>query len=230
MSIVYGASCRISGSGPRRLSLAQSTATRTRSPASPGSSRLSSPSGMKPYSCGSGAGPARYMNASLPSARSASVIASSEPSASPSGFSWVVTRNRSCVRSASTTRSRSALFVAVVACDELIDQPRHPDALLDRRIVVKGQLRGPLHSQLPCEPRLQHAVRGGKPVERPVALPLRAEDAHVDRRLTEVRRRVDAGHRHETDPRVLQLADRLREDGSERLVHAAHPFRHGRLT
>ncbi len=48
---------------------------------------------MKPYSAGSGTAPARYMTASFPSWSNASFAASSEPSASPSGFSCVVRRN-----------------------------------------------------------------------------------------------------------------------------------------
>src|SRR5829696_7287666 len=225
MSIVYGASWRTSGSGPRRLSFAQSTATSTRSDASAGTSRLSSSSGMKPYSCGSGAGPARYMNAFLPSARSARVIASSDPSASPSGFSWVVTRKRSWARSTSTTRSRSARFVVVVS-DELIDQPRHADAVFDRGIVVKGQLRSPLQSELLRQPRLEHAVGRREPLERARALAVRAENADEDVRLAEVGRRTDARDRHEPDPRILQLSHRLRQHGPDRFVHATHAFGH----
>ena len=82
--------------GPRRRSLAQSRAMTTRSEASSGSSRRRSASAMKPYSPGSGTAPARYMTASFPSWSNARFAASSEPSASPSGFSWVVRRNRLC--------------------------------------------------------------------------------------------------------------------------------------
>ena len=77
-----------------------------------------------------------YMTASLPSCRSASVIASSEPSASPSGFSCETTTKRSCSRSASATacRSRRVIFVS----GELVDQAGHAHAALDRRIVSKA--------------------------------------------------------------------------------------------
>src|SRR5258708_14187077 len=205
MSIVNGAVCRISGSGPSRLSFAQSTATSTRSPASAGTVRLSSSSAMNEYSPGSGAPPARYMNASLPSPRSASVIASSDPSASPSGFSCVVTRKRSCARSASTTAARSACCCVVVACDEVIDQFRHPHTLFDRGIVLERQRRRSLHSQLLREPRLQRAVRGLEPLEAAQPLLLRAEDADEHARLFQVGRRLDAGDRHEADARILAI-------------------------
>src|SRR4051812_36663402 len=133
---------------------------------------------MNAYSRGSGGPPARYMTTSLPRSRSASVIASSEPSASPSGFSWVTTRKRSCSRNAAATACRSVCVV--ILGSELVDQATHPHAPLDRRIVLERQLRGPLHSELPREAALQHAVRGLGPDERPQPLLLRAEHAHVD--------------------------------------------------
>src|SRR6266536_1122847 len=225
MSIVNGDWCRISGSGPSRLSLAQSTASRTRSPAQSGTVRFSSSRGMNAYSPGSGAWPARYMYAALPSCRSASVAASSEPSASPSGFSCVVTRKRSCERSASTTASRSA-FWFVVVCDELIDQLRHANALFDRRIVLERHLRRALQPQLARDPPLQHPVRGLEPDHRLLALARGAEDADEDGRLPKIGRRVDTGDRDEADARILQLADGLSEHLAQGFVHAPHPASH----
>src|SRR5215211_2314508 len=221
MSIVNGDWCRISGSGPSLLSLAQSTASRTRSSAPFGSCRFNSPSGMNVYSPGSGACPARYMYASLPSWRSASVVASSDPSASPSGFSCVVTRKRSRVRSASTTASRSASCV-VVLWDELIDQLRHSNALCDRGIVFERQLRRSLEPHLGRDASLQHPVRRRESRKRLLALSVRAEDAHEDLRLTQVAGRLDARHGHEADARVLQLAHGFGEHRAQRLVHATH--------
>src|SRR5207244_7597543 len=119
--------------------------------------RASPSKGMNEYSRGRGESPARYITVSLPSWRSASVVASSEPRASPSGFSCVTTRKRSCARSASATASRS-----LVVWGELIDQLCHAHAALDRRIVLEGQLRGPLHSKLACKSSLQQAMCGGE--------------------------------------------------------------------
>src|SRR3970040_1808641 len=140
---------RISGSGPSRLSFAQSTATRTRSPASSGSVLCSRSSAMKWYSFGGGVSPAGYPALSVPSSPRARCKASNDPSASPSGFSWVVIRKRSWSRIASTTAARS-----VVVWGELIDQLGHAHAALDGRIVLEGELRGPLHLQLPAQARL----------------------------------------------------------------------------
>src|SRR5512133_1832708 len=109
------------------------------------------------------------MTASLPSESSASFIANSDPSASPSGFSCVVTRKRSCERSASTTASRSA-FCVVVVCDEVIDQLRHANTLFDRGIVLERQLRRALQPQLVRDSPLQDAVRRFEPGERLRAL------------------------------------------------------------
>src|SRR5581483_12314810 len=166
--------------------------------------------------------PLRYMTASLPSCRSASVIARSDPRESPSGFSWLTTTNRSFARSASATALRS-----LVVWGELIDEVGHAHAALDRRIVLEGQLGGPLHPELAREPALQEAVGGRQPLERRLPLPRRAEHADVDGRVPQVRRRDDAGDRDEADPRILQFEHRVREDLADRLVHPAHPLGHG---
>src|SRR5689334_6197817 len=108
------------------------------------------------------------MTLSLPSESSASFSPRIEPSASPSGFSWVTSRKRSCSRRALATAFRS------LVCGELIDQPRHADPPLDRRIVLERQLGSPLQAQLPCNARLEYAVRCGEPCQRRASLPLRA--------------------------------------------------------
>ena len=54
-----------------------------------------------------------------------------------------------------------------------------------------------------------------------------AEHADVDGRVAQVGSRVDAGHRDEADPRILQLGKRLREHLPHRLVHPAHALAHG---
>src|SRR5438874_1282367 len=178
MSSVSGTRPRTSSS-PIRLSFAQSRATRTRSDTSSGQRRRSSASGMKPYSPGSGASLWRTITLSLPSWSNASLVASREPSASPSGFSWVVSVNRSWPRIAPTTAARSL----AVVWGELIDQLRHLDPPLNRRIVFERQLGSPLHPQLAREPRLQDGVRSLQSLERPFSLPLRAEDRHEHARL-----------------------------------------------
>src|SRR2546423_2084296 len=113
--------------------------------------------------------PPRNMTLSLPSASSPSFSARIDPSASPSGFSCVTRRKRSRSRRASATAPSS--FVG----GELIDQLRHPHPPLDRRIVLEGQLGGPLHSQLSRDSRLQDAVGGRQTGERRLALALRPE-------------------------------------------------------
>src|SRR5919198_1954960 len=222
--IVSCARSSTAGSGPSRCSFAQSSATSTRSGASGGSSRRRPSSGMNPYSRGSGASPYRYISLSLPRLSRASFIASSDPSASPSGFSWVTIRKRSWERSVSAT----ALSSSLVPWRELIDQLRHADPALDRRIVLERQLGGSLHSEFPRDTRLQDSVRCGQPGQRLLALALSAEDADEDGRVPQIRGRLDAGDGDEADPRVLQLADRLREHLAHRLVHPPHSLGHSR--
>src|ERR687887_1340437 len=202
-SMTSGARSRIDGSAIR-VSFAQSTASRTRVSASSGQSRCSPSSAMNAYSPGRGASPWSVITASLPSCLSPSFAARSDPSASPSGFSCVVTRKRSCERRASTTVARS--FVS----GELIDEFCHADPALDRRIVLEGQLGGSFDSQLPRDAGLEDAVGGGETCQALLALPLRPEDADEDPRVAEIRRGADAGDGDEADPWILQVADPFR--------------------
>src|SRR4051812_28564109 len=205
---------------PVRFALAQSSATSTRSDTSGGSSRRSDSSSMNPYSCGSAIVPARNMTLSLPSCARACCMPRIEPSASPSGFSCVTSRKRSFARIASATAPSSLVW------GELIDQLRHPNPPFHGRIVFEGQLRGPLQPELPADPALEDAVGRAERRHGLLALALAAENADVDARLTEVRRRVDAGHGDEADPRVLQLEQPFRQHLADGLVHTAHPLRH----
>src|SRR6266516_41956 len=200
-----------SGTRPRtsgsaiRLSFAQSTARRTRSATSSGQRRCRSPSGMNPYSPGSGASPCSTMTVSLPNCSRASLAASSEPRASPSGFSCVVRTKRSCSRIASATAVRSL----AVVWGELIDQLCHADPTFDRRIVLEGQLRGPFHAQLAGKLGLQQRMGGLEAVDRLSPLSLGAEDGHVDPCVPEVGRGFHSRDRDEADPGVLYLPDRF---------------------
>src|SRR5262245_16397287 len=191
MSIDSGAAESTSGGSCVRCAVALSRAMITRSPTSSGSA-LDRPSSVrKPYSGGSARSPPRYITLSLPRVSSASFIARIDPRASPSGFSWVTRRKRSLARIASATALSS-----LPICGQLVDQLAHPDALLHRAIVFEGQLRGPLHSQLVGEPRLEHAVGGGEPVQGRPARLLRTEHADEDACMPEIRGRLDAGDGH----------------------------------
>src|SRR5436190_12048810 len=223
MSIVSGACSRRLRSWPSRSSFAQSSATSTRSAASAGGSRRSSSKGMNEYSSGSGASPYRYIAVSLPSESSASFVARIEPRASPSGFSCVTRRKRSWERSASATACKSLVFLL---WGELIDELRHADPTLDRRIVFERQLGSPLHSQLAGQAGLEQPMCRREPGQRLLALRLGAEHAHEHPRMAQIRGGLDAGHGDEADPRVLQLPYALRDDLAHGLVDAAHPFVH----
>src|SRR5262245_26985008 len=143
--------------------------------------------------------PPRNMTTSLPSRSRPSFIPRIEPSASPSGFSWVTRRMRSWARTASTTAATS--FIR----RELVDELRHPHASFHRRIVFEGQLRSPLETQLPCDARLEHAVGGGEAGQALLALPLRPEDADEDSSVPQVGGRLHPGDRDEPDAGVLEL-------------------------
>src|SRR4051812_15778414 len=184
-----------------RRSFAQSTAISTRSPRSIGSSRCTSLRSRKPYSAGVGALPERYITTFLPRSRRPSATPSIEPSASPSGFSCVTTRKRSCARIASAT-ARTPALVSLLCIGlilgkvrrQIIDQLRHPYAALDGIIVRERQHRRPAQAELPTELRLQDTARGLEARERRGALLVVAENGDEDPRLSKVGRDMHAGH------------------------------------
>src|SRR6266511_376997 len=133
---------------------------------------------------------------------------------------------RSWPRIASATAVRSL----AVVWGELIDQLRHAHAALDRRIVLEGQLGRSLHSELLRESRLKHGVRRLKPGKCLRLFSLRPEDGDEDARMAEIGGRLNAGHGHEADPRILELPNRLREDLADRLVDATHAMGHARYS
>src|SRR5919201_1686739 len=110
------------------------------------------------------------MTTSLPSWSSASFVASIEPSASPSGASCVVTRNRSCERITSAAAAGS-----VVDGRDFIDETGHPHPVLDRGIVLERQAGSPLEAQLAVDARLQDPVRALERDQRLLPPPLGAE-------------------------------------------------------
>src|SRR6266540_3434031 len=225
MSTDNGTRPSTSGSA-MRLSFAQSTASNTRSETSSGQRRRSPASGMNAYSPGRGASPTRTMTESLASWASPSFSASSDPSASPSGFSCVVMRKRSWSRIASAT----AVSSLAVVWGEFIDQLGHADPALYRRIVLEGQLWGSFEPQFTRDPRLQHRVSRLQAGERLRALALRAEDGHEDARVPQVGRRLDSGHGDEPDARILELSDSFGQHLPDRLVDAAHSLGHARYS
>ena len=93
--------------------------------------------------------PERYMTTSFPSARRPSVAPSSEPSASPSGFSCAdddepLLRAEDVGNCLKVTRLRLGHCRPILAPREvrrkLVDQLRHPNAALDRSIVCERQV------------------------------------------------------------------------------------------
>ena len=91
------------------------------------------------------------ISASLPSSRSTPCIATSEPSASPSGFSCVTRRKRSFWRTASRTCSRVPAVGGahrVLLGEQLLDVHR----AVGRLVVDERQRRRALHPQLASRP------------------------------------------------------------------------------
>ena len=140
----------------------------------------------------------------------------SEPSASPSGFSWVVSRKRSPLRSASSTCSRGPATVASALMRSPCSRRRSSSDLLDQRVQLRGRgrRRQAKVSVGVCFIRscgaivaLQEAVRASAgPSSVASRSLLVAEHADVDLRVAQVGAGLDGGHGHEADPRVLQLA------------------------
>jgi hypothetical protein len=136
-------------------------------------------------------------------------MARSDPRASPSGFSWVVTMKRSWLRRTSATAARSTAVVFVGI--ELIDEPGEARTPLNRRIVLKRQLWGSLQMELAVHVALEDTVRGLQAGEGGIPLLRGSEHADIDGGLAKVRARGHAGHGHEADARILEGGDALGE-------------------
>src|SRR5918998_5181084 len=173
---------RCSAAAGVRSTLPQSRNTSTRSPRSGGGSVTSPSSSMKRYSYGSGNSSAgRKAAASLPSAASTCCIAASEPTASPSGRSCVVSRNLSLSRSVASACSRvgreplSDTSVPGLALEQLLD----PLRAVERVVVDEVERRRVLEVQLLRHAALEETVRRPQPIERAPAHGAGAQDGHV---------------------------------------------------
>ena len=156
---------------------------------------------MNVYSAGSRAPPTRYISVSLPSCRRASVSARSEPSASPSGFSCVVTRKRECARAPPRPTPYQSPVLSSVSGAALVDQLRHPHAALDRRIVLEHQVE----ACASASSRLTRACRtpcADWSASRLCSRFRSPPRTLVHARVSQVGRSLDAGDRDEADARV----------------------------
>src|SRR5689334_17671169 len=132
---------------------------------------------------------------SLPSWPSKWCMPRSEPSASPSGPSWAVSRKRSRERSSATTCSMADAATASVML--VLEQPRDPHALFDGVVVAEREGRGALHPRLGRDLRLQDAMRRAQASECRLALLLGAEHADVHLGGTKVWAGLHGCHGHE---------------------------------
>src|ERR1700761_24367 len=176
-----------------RSMLPQSRNTIVRSPTSAGGSETSPSRGRKPYSWGSGRSWASMnMTQSLPISVRIARIATSEPIASPSGFSWATTTSRPASRSSERTRSRAersplavtGLLLGLALL--LVDQLRDAHPLVHRVVVLEGERRRVLERQLIGEAPLEEAVGRAQAIHAGHALGVAAENAHVDASVAEI--------------------------------------------
>src|SRR5918992_3114315 len=172
----------------------QSRNTSTRSARSSGGSVTSPSRWMKRYSYGSGNSSAvRKATASLPSAVRTCCIAASEPTASPSGRSCVVSRNLSLLRSVAIACSRvgreplSDTSVPGLALEQLLDPLRAVEGV----VVDEVERRRVLEVQLLRHAPLEEAVGRAQPVKRAPADAAVAQDGHVHPRLAQVWTGID---------------------------------------
>src|ERR1700760_3015218 len=217
----------------------------TRSAMSAGAWWKTFSSGRKRYSIGSGNSfAARNITESLPSLVSRWCMPSSEPSASPSGPSWAVSKKRSWERISSIMRSKSLPTVPLAALNSAVsaatsaaevvvisvillalravEQARDPHPFLDRVVVMEGQGRRPFHPLLGGDARLDHTVRGTQRLQRIVALGFVSEHADVDPRRAQVGAGFDPRHGDESEPGIGEFGDRRGDDLAQRLVDPPH--------
>src|SRR5437588_7458376 len=208
-----------------RSRLPQSRNTTVRSSRSSGGA-LSSPSvARNSYSRGRGSSRSSMKGRqSLPSAWSTIVMATSEPRASPSGFSCVTAISFSAERSSSSTCSRvERRPFSGIGLRRGVQQRRDAHASVDRLVVLKRQGGRALERQLGRDPALEEAVSRAQPVQGGRAHRLLAEHADVYPGMAQVWAGLYSGHGHKSDARVLQiLRDGLTEHSSHRLIDATH--------
>src|SRR4051794_32038096 len=164
---------------------------------------------------------------SLPRAVRTLCMPTSEPSASPSGFSCVTRAKRCAPRISSRTCSREEAPPFSLIGAHL------PQDLLDARGALGGvvvdelQRRRALHPQLSAHPRLQDAVGGLQPRQRRLALLVRSEHADEHPRMAQVGTRLYVGDGHESDAGVLEvLKNCVAQHLAHRLVDATHARAH----
>src|SRR5688572_2637970 len=159
---------RSSAAAGVRSMFPQSRNTKIRSLRSSGGSVTRPSRWMKRYSYGSGNSSAvRNATASLPSAVSTCCIAASEPTASPSGRSCVVSRNLSWSRSVASAWARVAEEpLSDTSVDLALDQLLDPLRAVEGVVVDEVERRRVLEVQLVRHPPLEEAVRGAQAVER----------------------------------------------------------------
>src|ERR1035437_863358 len=146
-------------------------------------------SDRKRYSSGTGRSRASMnIRQSLPIVVRISRIATSEPSASPSGFSCVTTTSFSAARSSSSTRSRSdrSPFSAIfgLPADRRlapgVQQLGDSHPAVDRRVIFEADRRRMLEFQLAGHTVLEESVRRAEALHALRSRQLVAEHADVD--------------------------------------------------
>src|ERR1700744_4862402 len=185
MLMVWPELCWSTSAAGLRSMLPQSRNTSVRSSRLSGAEVTSPSSCRKWYSYGSGNSPsAMNIRQSLPTAVSRCWVATSDPSASPSGFSWVTTISFADPRSPSSAacrpeRSIGSTRLPLVIVVILREQFSDPHSTVDRFVVVERERRRVLQSQLGGETLLQIAVRRAQALKAVLATSVVAEDAYV---------------------------------------------------
>src|SRR5918992_1477547 len=206
-----------------RSMLPQSRNTTVRSPTSAGGSPTRSSKVHSRYSHGRGNSSGDMnMTVSLPSCLRIQCMASSEPSASPSGFSWVVRSSLSAWRSSSTTWPCSVATGGIrVFFQKLADS--HPP--INRLVIEELQGRCPLEAKFGGDRPLQKTVGGTQARERRSPLILPTQHTYVNAGVAKVWRGFDRSYRDKSDSGVLEPLGQARgQHLPHRLVHSPHPL------
>src|SRR4051812_7262018 len=164
-----------------------------------------------------------------------------DPSASPSGFTWhaSATSGASAIaaaalsirtpasattspRDGSSTCSMAQLLLGVERlAPERTKDVLHALPLLDRRIQMEVQGGEVLHPPLPPEDAPEARCR--RPQRRFHLVVRSTERGIVDPRLAKIGRDVDAGDRHEREPRVVHALELVGQRFAHDLVDARRP-------
>src|SRR5215218_714304 len=135
--------------------------------------------------------------------RSRRASPSSEPMASPSGLTWLVSRKRLPCR---TLRNRSSgAFIPPIV--QALQKVGNPLAVLGPAVELEDELGSRARAEPVSQLRAQEPLGMPEAFDRLLPLFVGAQRRYLDRRPPQVRSHLDRGHVDQPDARILYVPE-----------------------